>query len=731
MDVSYLLDGLNDAQRNAVCAPPGNMLVLAGAGSGKTRVLVHRIAWLIQVENVSPYGVLALTFTNKAAAEMRQRCESLLGMPTGGMWVSTFHSIAHRLLRQHWEEAKLPQGFQILDSQDQQRLIKKVIRALDLDEKQWPAKQAQYFINARKDEGKRPQHLPDSGDPITRQLVRIYTAYENDCNRLGVIDFAELLLRSLELIRDNLELQAHYQQRFRHILVDEFQDTNTIQYAFLRLMAGNTGRVFAVGDDDQSIYGWRGAKVENIQQLSKHFTDTQVIKLEQNYRSTGNILNAANALIANNDGRMGKELWTDTGEGELIDVYAAYNEIDEARYIGDRIKQWVDDGGQREDCAILYRSNAQSRVFEEEMLMRGYPYRVFGGLRFFERAEIKDALAYLRLCSNRHDDPSFERVINTPTRGIGDRTVEQLREYGRSRSCSLWQAAQDMMAQNGLTARAAKAVQGFIDLVDELAASCAEIELYEKVEHVIHQSGLFDHYGKDKSEKGEAKQENLKELVTAARSFRMDEKEEYADMPELDAFLSHAVLESGEGQGQAWEDCVQLMTLHTAKGLEFPLVFLVGLEEGLFPHQMSLEEEGRLEEERRLAYVGITRARQQLVISYAESRRLYGKENFAMPSRFVGEVPSEYTREVRPKPKVTSSFSGGLFDDDSYSTSADFKESADYSGLYIGQAVMHSIFGDGVVTACEGQGSHARVQVNFSSEGMKWLVLAYANLQPL
>ena len=730
MDVSELLNDLNDAQRQAVCAPPTNMLVLAGAGSGKTRVLVHRIAWLIQVENISPYGVLALTFTNKAAAEMRQRCESLLGMPAGGMWVGTFHSTAHRLLRQHYDEAKLPQGFQILDSQDQLRLVKRVVKALDLDDSKWPAKQAQYYINARKDEGKRPEHIADNGDPIQRQLVQIYSLYEEHCQRLGVIDFAELLLRSLELIRDNDELRAHYQQRFRHILVDEFQDTNTIQYAFLRLMAGSTGKLFAVGDDDQSIYGWRGAKVENLQQLSKHFVDTQTIKLEQNYRSTSNILNSANALINHNDGRLGKQLWTDSGEGELIDVYAAYNEIDEARYIGDRIKQWVDEGGRRDECAILYRSNAQSRVMEEEMIQRSMPYRVYGGLRFFERAEIKDALAYMRLCSNRHDDPSFERVVNTPTRGIGERTVELMREYGRSRACSLWQAAKDMTGQNVLTPRAAKSVQVFIGLIDELQGGSDGVELYEKVEHVVHQSGLIEHYGKDKSERGEAKQENLQELVSAARGFRMDEKEEYADMPELDAFLSHAVLESGERQGETWEDCVQLMTLHTAKGLEFPLVFMVGLEEGLFPHQMSMQEEGRLEEERRLAYVGITRARQQLVISYAESRRLYGKENFCLPSRFMGEIPKQYTREVRPKPQASALSSGGLFGDESYDSSS-FTQSADYDNLYIGQPVMHGVFGDGVVTACEGQGSHARVQVNFSSEGMKWLVLAYANLQPL
>ena len=727
MDVSQLLNDLNDAQRRAVCASLTNILVLAGAGSGKTRVLVYRMAWLIQVKNISPYEVLALTFTNKAAVEMRQRCGLILGGATTGMWVGTFHGTAHRLLRQHWKEAGLPQGFQILDSQDQLRLVKKVIRALNLDEIKWPAKQAQYFINARKDEGKRPQHMIDNGDFIWRQLVQIYNVYEEHCQRLGVIDFAELLLRSLELIRDNDALREYYQQRFKHILVDEFQDTNTIQYAFLRLMLGSTGKLFAVGDDDQSIYGWRGARVENLQQLPKHFPSTEIIKLEQNYRSTSNILNMANVLIANNNKRLGKKLWTDSGEGELIDVYAAYSEIDEARYIGSRIKQWVDRGGRHDECAILYRSNIQSRVMEEEMIQRRMPYRVYGGLRFFERSEIKDALAYLRLCSNRYDDPSFERVINIPTRGIGERTVELIREYGRSHTCSLWQAAKNMIAQNILTIRAIKSVQVFIDLVDELQAVGGTVELYEKVESIVHQSGLMDYYGKNKSERGEAKQDNLQELVSAARGFYLSEKEEYENMSELDAFLSHAILESDDCQGEVWEDCVQLMTLHMSKGLEFSLVFLVGLEEGLFPHQMSMQEEGGLEEERRLAYVGITRARQQLVISYAESRRLYGKENFCLPSRFINEIPNEYTREVRPKPRV-SRLEGKLLGDDSYSN---FTDSTNYDNLYIGQVVMHKVFGEGTIITCEGETTNARVQVSFVSEGMKWLVLAYANLQAL
>ncbi len=727
MDVSDLLDELNEAQREAVGAPPGHMLVLAGAGSGKTRVLVHRIAWLVRVENVSPYGVLAVTFTNKAASEMRQRTEALLGLPVGGMWVGTFHGICHRLLRQHWQVAGLPQSFQILDSQDQQRMVKRILRSFELDEAKWPPKQAQWFINARKEEGVRPQHIPDNGDVITRQLIRIYTAYEEMCRRMGVIDFAEILLRALELLRDNDELAQHYHQRFRHILVDEFQDTNTIQYALLRLFAGEKGQVFAVGDDDQSIYGWRGARIENIQNFSQHFKNTLTIRLEQNYRSSGNILKAANVLINNNQGRLGKELWTSSGDGTLIDLFSAYNELDEARFIADRVQQWVNSGERRSDVAVLYRSNAQSRVFEETFIAASIPYRVYGGLRFFERAEIKDALAYLRLSVNKHDDASFDRIINQPPRGIGERTLDIVREQARVAETSLWQAAQDCISTAQLSARAKTAVEAFIKLIEDSAVSLPDLALFEQVDHVIHASGLYDYHNKDKGEKAQSRKENLEELVSAARAFIYEEDEEQNLTP-LDAFLAHAVLESGEGQGDAWEDCVQMMTLHSAKGLEFPLVFLCGMEEGLFPHQMSLEEPGRLEEERRLCYVGITRAREQLVISYAESRRLHGRENYSMPSRFVGELPPELLQEVRPKVMVSRP-SHNSFKSNSARTPS--MASDDFSGLGIGQRVMHSKFGEGVILNFEGQGSHTRVQVNFESAGSKMLVLAYANLEAI
>jgi len=722
-----ILDPLNDAQRDAVAAPDGHALILAGAGSGKTRVLVHRIAWLIRAEGISPYSILAVTFTNKAAAEMRGRIEELLAIPARGMWVGTFHGLAHRLLRAHWKDANLPQNFQILDSDDQFRFVRRVIRALDLDEDQWQPKQAQWFINGKKDEGLRPQHLDDGGDPYQRQMIRIYAAYQEACERAGVIDFAELLLRALELWRNRPEILAHYQQRFRHVLVDEFQDTNAIQYAWLRLLVGNDSRIFIVGDDDQSIYGWRGAKIENIQRFSQDFPNSRLLRLEQNYRSTATILAAANALIDNNAGRLGKKLWTDGDEGEPLHIYSAFNDLDEARFIAERIRAWIEQGNARSESAILYRSNAQSRVIEEALIQSGIPYRVYGGLRFFERAEIKNALAYLRLMHNRPDDASFERIINTPTRGIGDRTVEIIRAHARQHGLSLWQSMLEILAANELTARAANALRGFINLIEAFAADTADLELNEQVEHCVHNSGLIEHYKKEKGEKGRARIENLEELVTAARQFEydtsdLDEGEEALDP--LSAFLSHAALEAGEGQADPQQDCVQLMTLHTAKGLEFPLVFLCGLEEGLFPHQMSIEEPGRLEEERRLCYVGITRARKHLYITHAESRRLYGSEEYAAPSRFISEIPDELKQEIRLNLRSSAPARPVK--------AAAFRQPVEAApnGLALGQHVSHPKFGDGVVLNYEGQGSNARVQVNFNQAGSKWLVVAYANLEP-
>jgi len=714
MDISDLLDDLNDAQREAVCAPPGNQLILAGAGSGKTRVLTHRIAFLIRTGEASPYGILAVTFTNKAAREMRGRIEALLGMPTGSLWVGTFHGIAHRLLRAHWREAGLPQTFSILDSDDQYRLIKRLLRELNLDENQWPPRQIQWYINGKKDEGLRPDNIDSYGDFHQEQMVKVYHAYEEACERNGVVDFAELLLRAHELWLKHPEVLSHYRKRFRHILVDEFQDTNAIQYAWLRLLAGDTGQLFAVGDDDQSIYGWRGAKVENIHQFQQDFADVQLIRLEQNYRSTATILDAANALIAHNSDRLGKELWTEGEEGEPIKLYAAFNELDEARFVVDQIGDWVARGERRDRAAILYRSNAQSRVLEEALMQAAMPYRIYGGLRFFERAEIKDALAYLKLLVNRGDDPSFERVVNTPTRGIGTRTVEAIRERARAYRVPLWQAAADIVAEKALPARATNAVSAFLELIERLGRETAEHTLDERVEHVIEHSGLVAFFKKEKGEKGRARVENLEELVSAARQFEYDEEE---GLDDLSAFLAHAALEAGEGQADANEDAVQLMTLHSAKGLEFPLVFLVGVEEGLFPHQLSIEEPGRLEEERRLAYVGMTRAMQQLYITYAEVRRLYGEEKYTRSSRFIAEIPTDYLEEVR----MSGGVSSPVFRRESGVATED-------NALAIGQQVMHPKFGTGTVLQCEGSGAQARVQVNFDEAGSKWLVLAYAKL---
>ena len=724
MDISHLLNSLNDAQRQAVTAAVGQQLVLAGAGSGKTRVLVHRIAWLVQVEQASPWSILSVTFTNKAAYEMRARIEQLLGIAPQGMWVGTFHGLAHRLLRAHWREAGLAEQFQILDSDDQQRLVKRVIRELGLDENQWAPKQAQWWINAQKDEGLRPQNIQPAGDLYLSTMVRIYEAYEQACNRAGAVDFAELLLRSLELWRDNPALREQYRARFKHILVDEFQDTNAVQYAWLRHLAGKTPSLMVVGDDDQSIYGWRGARIENIQQFQTDYPNAEMIRLEQNYRSTATILKAANALIGNNSGRLGKELWTDGNEGEPIALYAGFNEQDEARFIVERIEQGIRDGLARSEMAILYRSNAQSRVLEEALLRSGIPYRIYGGQRFFERAEIKNAMAYLRLMANRGDDGALERIINLPTRGIGDKTVELLRQQARERDVSMWQAACDLIDNKGLPGRAANAVQGFLVLIEEMAERAEGLPLYSQTQIAIEHSGLLRFHEQEKGDKAQARVENLEELVSAARGFENDMADEEEEGDVLLAFLAHASLEAGETQADRFEDSVQLMTLHSAKGLEFPLVFMAGVEEGLFPHKMSLEDPGRLEEERRLAYVVITRAMQQLVITWAETRRLYGSETFNKVSRFVREIPPELIREVRLGSQVSRPFGpakSNLF----------ASEATESTGFALGQRVEHALFGEGVVLNYEGHGAQARIQVNFDDEGSKWLMVAYAKLQAL
>jgi DNA helicase-2/ATP-dependent DNA helicase PcrA len=744
MDVSHLVDGLNPAQREAVAAPAGHYLVLAGAGSGKTRVLTHRIGWLLEVERVSPWSVLAVTFTNKAAGEMRGRAENLIVGGARGLTIGTFHGIAHRLLRRHFREARLPETFQILDADDQQRLVKRTIQGMGLDEARFPPRQATWFINSAKDEGKRPDALEAGYRSDSHVLIDIYRAYEEACRRGGLVDFAELLLRAHELWLHNDALLAHYRERFRHLLIDEFQDTNTLQYAWIRVLAGTTGHVFVVGDDDQAIYGWRGARVENVQHFLRDFPSAKTIRLEQNYRSTGNILAAANAVIAHNPDRLGKQLWTAGDAGATIELYAAYNEQDEARYVVERIREHLREGARASDVAILYRSNAQSRNFEEQLIQHDVAYRVYGGLRYFDRAEIKDALSYLRLVANRHDDAAFERAVNTPPRGIGDRTLDLLRQRARRDGASMWESALAELGADALAGRAKNALRAFLQLIEALARECLAprapaalpapddeeaardemLPLSEQIEQAVARSGLREFYEKDSRGSAESRVENLDELVNVAARFRRTPEDVEAGLSELAAFLAHAALESGEGQGEAWQDCVQLMTLHSAKGLEFPHVFLVGLEDGLFPSQKSTEEPGRLEEERRLAYVGITRARDQLVLSYAESRRLHGVESYARPSRFLNEIPAELLHEVRPRVQVNRpAFAGRVTSGAAVlDTAAPFK---------LGQRVRHASFGEGVVLGYEGAGAHTLVEVNFADAGRKRLVLAYANLSAM
>ncbi len=726
MDAALIVADLNAAQNRAVSAPPGNALVLAGAGSGKTRVLVQRIAWLIAIEGASPHEIMAVTFTNKAAAEMRGRVEQAIGGPARAMWLGTFHGIAHRLLRIHWREAGLPENFQILDADDQLRLIKRILRALDLDEAKWPARQAAWFINAQKDEGRRARDLPPGDALFERTHGQIYAAYEELCNSSGLVDFAELLLRSHEMWLEQPALLRHYQQRFSNLLVDEFQDTNTIQYAWMRALAGDAMHVTVVGDDDQSIYGWRGARVENIQAFQNDFDDVTVYRLEQNYRSTATILRAANHLIAHNSGRLGKELWTDGPPGEPISLYAAYNDIDEARFVAGRIGEWLERGGSAGEVGVLYRSNAQSRVIEEALLRAGIPYRIYGGLRFFERAEIRNAMAYLRLIINRESDPAFERVVNMPPRGIGERTLDKLRRAAREGGTSLWQASIESVARGAIGGRAGRSLAAFVELVGGLREGVRDLDLEEAVQYVLDATGLITYHASERGERGLARKENLEELVVAARQFQgepllpLTETGAERDAPDIYAqielFVDHAALDAGEVQADDGRPAVQMMTLHAAKGLEFPLVLITGVEEGLFPSRLSLEEPGRLEEERRLAYVGVTRAMRQLYLTYAETRRMHGSETYNRPSRFIREIPPDLVQEVRLSAAVARPLGGA-------------PEAAEDGALELGRRVLHASFGEGVVMSCEGHGNRMQVEVNFERVGTKRLMLAYANLE--
>ncbi|MBK8971798.1 MAG: DNA helicase II [Hahellaceae bacterium] len=722
MDFMQQVASLNAPQQQAVTAESPNLLVLAGAGSGKTRVLVHRMAWLMHEMGVNPSALLAVTFTNKAAREMRHRVEALLKTPTQGLWLGTFHSLAHRFLRAHWRDVDLPQNFQVIDSDDQLRLIKRVLRELQLDEAKWPPRQSQSFINGEKDEGRRPNQSDPGGDLWLKTQLRIYSHYETLCQRSGLVDFGELLLRSHELWLRNPAVLRHYQQRFRHILVDEFQDTNTVQYAWLRMLSGGLVPVTVVGDDDQSIYGWRGAKIENIQRFQDDFAPAELIRLEQNYRSTGTILKAANSVIALNPGRLGKTLWTELDEGAPIDLYSAFNEQDEASFVVDRIRKALADGQRLSEMAILYRSNVQSRVLEEHLVRHQVPYRIYGGLRFYDRLEIKNAVAYLRLIRYREDDAAFERVVNVPPRGLGQKSLDTLRETARDQGIPLYQATRQLLAHGGLKGKAASGVNTLFALLDSLAEKATQVNLPDLVREMLEKTGLLDFHANEKGDKGEARKDNLLELINA-----VSEVANEGENP-LDEFLAQAALDAGEQQAAADQDAVQLMTLHSAKGLEFPTVYLVGMEESLFPHAMALEEAGRLEEERRLCYVGLTRAMKQLVLTHAECRRLYGQDKYQPLSRFVREIPSDLVREVRLRSQISRPAPwAATTSAKSFATAQTTNE----SGFRLGQRVAHAKFGEGVVLGFEGSGAHQRIQVNFLEQGSKWLILSYAKLENL
>ena len=750
-----LLQGLNPQQKEAVVSNAQQLLVLAGAGSGKTKVLTHRIAWLLQHQLAYPDNILAVTFTNKAAAEMRSRIERLMQASTihtmhasvhehnasnlsaRNMWVGTFHGLAHRLLRKHAEEVGLSPDFQIMDSQDQLSMIKRIHKEQSLDEKRWQPTHSQWFINHNKDEGIRANRLHDTSNMYNQTLAQIYLQYEQHCRRNGLIDFAELILASCELIQRNPELAEHYNRRFQYILVDEFQDTNTMQYHWIRSLARHTSSLTIVGDDDQSIYGWRGARIENIEQLHADYPDIVLIKLEQNYRSTNTILEAANQLIRHNLGRMGKNLWTESNQGQLIQLYAAYNEYDEAKFITSNIKRLFDQGHHYGETAVLYRSNAQSRILEEALLQYNIPYRIYGGQRFYERMEIKNILAYLRLIQNTDDDSAFERIINVPNRGIGEKTVQNIRDYARQNNSTMYHAANLLLQEKQLASRSYQAIDAFMQLIQMFQQQLKQQQLAAFVEHVIKTIDLAEHHRKEKGEKTEARLENLNEFINAVAQFSKNEQATGStgqqDNPMLlHSFLAQVSLDAGERQAEDYADAVQLMTLHAAKGLEFPYVFLAGLEEGLFPHAMSADDPKKLEEERRLCYVGITRAMQQLFISYAESRRVRGNESHNIKSRFITEIPETCFELVRAQRAPLFQQRSGY--QPSYSRNAYTKhknlteQPSPDTGFHMGQRVKHQVFGVGTIISAEGQGDSARIQVHFDDQGSKWLIASYAKL---
>jgi len=728
---STLLAGLNNKQLEAVTLPHQSALILAGAGSGKTRVLTARIAWLIQTSQVSPTGLLAVTFTNKAAKEMLTRITASLPINTRGMWVGTFHGLCNRLLRAHHREAGLPQSFQILDIADQLSVIKRLMKLMNVDDEKYPPKQVQNFINGCKDEGLRA-HAVEAYDAHSQKMREIFDAYDKQCQRDGVADFAELLLRCYELLERDANIRQHYQSRFKYILVDEFQDTNRLQYLWLKLLAGLGNCMFAVGDDDQSIYGFRGARVGNMRDFEKDFNVQNIVKLEENYRSHSNILDAANAIISHNHNRLGKNLWTSAGAGEPVRVYDAYNDTDEAQFIVDEIKMLHCEGTSLGEIALLYRSNAQSRILEHALFSANLPYRVYGGLRFFERAEIKHALAYMRLIANANDDTALLRVINFPARGIGARSLEQLQEAARAQDCSIWQAAINKVGNGKL---GGKGIEGFVALIRQMIDGAYGISLSELTELAINQSGLMAHYENDKE--GEDRIENLKELVTAAVSFTNQDFGNHnnvdgdTEQDLLTQFLSHASLEAGEHQADVGHEALQLMTVHASKGLEFKVVFISGLEEGLCPHEQSLYENAGLEEERRLMYVAVTRARQRLYLSHAQSRMLHGKVRYGIPSRFLDEIPEKLLKRLNSKPVSKPSYSRDYNELPKIMNTQQSSDQKSAMPWKIGQQVAHAKFGNGVVVSYEGNASDMRVQVNFGREGLKWLAMEFAKLTPI
>ena len=729
MDVSYILDELNTPQREAVSDESQYSLILAGAGSGKTRVITHKVAWLCKVKEVNPMSLLTVTFTNKAAREMRGRIENILGQQLNQMWCGTFHALFHRLLKRHWNEASLIKSFSILDSEDQNRVIKRVIKSLNLDDSTWQPSQAQWFINNQKEEGRRIARLPRNATFIEEKMADIMQEYQKVCNQEGLVDFAEILLRSYELLSSNKEILDYYQNRFSHILVDEFQDTNEIQYLLLKKLLGKDGFMTVVGDDDQSIYSWRGAKSTNINRYKKDFKDVRTIKLEQNYRSTKNILSSANAIIENNPERLGKKLWSENKDGDLVNIYRAFNERDESSFIVDIVKSWLDEGRSLNEVAILYRSNAQSRIIEDSILRAELPYRIYGGVRFYERMEIKNALAYAKLSVDIDNDAAFERVINVPSRGIGAKTMDSIRERARKDNSSLSRAAENLAKEK--ENKASHSIINFFEVIKSLAQIKESKELGKFFEELISKTSLKDFHGKEPGEKGRSRIENLEELISASSGFIALGEDEEDERIDLELFLDQASLDAGESQADENEDAIQMMTLHSAKGLEFPLVFISGCEEGLFPHRRSAEDPKQLAEERRLCYVGITRAMERLYLTHAETRNMYGMENFSPVSRFIKEIPKDLKHEIR------ISSESEIWVDEIRGTDKAFKPrivgGKDYEEhkFSLGDLVFHEVFGEGTILNCEGQGANARVEVNFNKDGVKWLVLSFAKLKKI